>query len=256
MEEELAVLASFSFPRFFVPEMLRKPTQFESGTVVIFGGSFDPITFTHIQVAAEVINFDLADQVWVVPCGMRPDKHTNIQPHQRLEMVSVAIDSMIPEDFPMYVDSTEVDEGRYFPTRELMCLYRARYPGLRFKVLIGNDLLTSLHLWDDFPDLISENRFIVYTRIFTCESIIEADAKGNVILNDAARTRVQVEQISGQGMSPTLSNISSTEVRRRLMSKGIKGIVGLTPLSVIQYILKNGLYITPPQSPIRQQLSL
>jgi nicotinate-nucleotide adenylyltransferase len=236
--------------------MLRRPTQFDSGTVVIFGGSFDPITFTHIQVAAEVINFDLADQVWVVPCGMRPDKHTNIQPHQRLEMVSVAIESMIPDDFPMFVESTEIDGGRYFPTRELMCLYRARYPGLRFKVLMGNDLLTSLHLWDDFPDLIAENRFIVYSRIFTCETIIEADEKGSVILNDAARTRLQVEQICGQGMNPTLSNISSTEVRKRLITKGVRGIVGLVPLAVIQYIVKHGLYGTPPQSPDRLQFSL
>jgi len=41
----------------------RYPTYFESGTVVIFGGSFDPVTFTHIQVASEVLNFGLADQV-------------------------------------------------------------------------------------------------------------------------------------------------------------------------------------------------
>lgn len=43
----------------------RFPTNFESGTVVIFGGSFDPVTYTHIQVASEVLNFGLADQVCI-----------------------------------------------------------------------------------------------------------------------------------------------------------------------------------------------
>ena len=229
--------------------MIRRPTHFDSGTVVIFGGSFDPITFTHIQVAAEVVNFGLADQVWVVPCGMRPDKRTNIQPHQRLEMVSIAIDSMIPSDFPMYVESTEVDAGRYYPTRELMCLYRAKYPNLTFKVLFGNDLLSSLHLWDDFQSLVAENSFIVYKRIFTAKSALEPDEEGRVVLNDENRTEITVEQISGLGMNPTLSNISSTEVRKRLTCKGIGSVVGLTPLPVIYYIVQNGLYFLPPQTP-------
>ena len=234
---------------FLCLQMIRRPNKVESGTIVIFGGSFDPITITHIQVAAEVIHFELADQVWVVPCGMRPDKRTNIEPRHRLEMVSMAIDSMLPHDFPMFVDSTEVDAGRYVPTRELMCLYRQRYPGLRFKVLIGNDLLSSLHLWDDFTSLISENKFIVYKRIFTSKLGLEPDSEDYVCLNDEGKTRIQVEQISGVGMTPTLSNISSTEIRKRMVTKGIHAIAGLTPLCVINYITDNKLYFLPPQTP-------
>lgn len=228
---------------------IRRPNQVKSGTVVIFGGSFDPITITHIQVAAEVIHFELGDQVWVVPCGMRPDKRTNIEPRHRLEMVSLAIDSLLPQDFPMFVDPIEVDEGRYVPTRELMCLFRERYPQLRFKVLIGNDLLSSLHMWDDFPLLILENQFIVYKRIFTSKLVMEPDGEDYVYLNDENKSRIQVEQISGIGMTPTLSNISSTEIRKRMVTKGINAIAGLTPLCVINYITEKKLYFLPPQTP-------
>jgi nicotinate (nicotinamide) nucleotide adenylyltransferase len=240
---------------------MRLPTQFESGTVVVFGGSFDPITYTHIQVAAEVINFGLADQVceiipqpyngiqvWVVPCGMRPDKRTNVSSQQRLEMVSIALDAMIPASFPVFVESTEIDHGRYYPTRELMCLYRSRYPALRFKVLMGNDLLTSLHTWDDFTALIAENQFIIYQRIFTATAVITPDDEGCVTLNDPRKTKLHVETIAGLGMSPTLSNISSTEVRKRLSTRGLDAIVGLTPLEVIQYIRRHGLYDPPISS--------
>ena len=91
---------------------MRFPREIISGTVVIFGGSFDPVTYSHIQLATEVLNFELADQVWIVPCGMRPDKPTNLQPYQRLELVSIALDDMTPSNSPIFVDSTEVDAGR------------------------------------------------------------------------------------------------------------------------------------------------
>lgn len=224
---------------------MKVPVDFHGGCVVIFGGSFDPITFTHIQVATEVINFGLADQVWIVPCGMRPDKHTNISPEQRCQMVSIALDAMVPKNFPLYVDRTEVDNGRFFPTRELMCHYRSTYPRLTFKILIGNDLLEGLHRWDDFPDLITENEFIVYDRVFTSECIVVPDAESFVTLNDEARTRMKVQRIRESytaGIAPMLSNVSSTEIRKRLSARGINSIVGLTPLEVIFYIRENNLY--------------
>ena len=219
---------------------MKRPIHFDEGTVVIFGGSFDPVTYTHIQITTEVINFGLADQVWIVPCGMRPDKHTNADPHKRLEQVSIALQSMVPPDFPVYVESTEVDAGRFYPTRELMVSYRARFPKLNFKVLIGDDLLGGLHTWDDFSDLIRENKFIVYDRGFNHS--FEVHKEDSVFLNDHDKTELRILRIRDSILSPAISNISSTEVRKRLLSKGINSIVGLTPLEVIRYIEKYNLY--------------
>jgi nicotinate-nucleotide adenylyltransferase len=219
---------------------MKRPVHFESGTVVVFGGSFDPVTYTHIQIATEIINFGLADQVWIVPCGMRPDKHTNVDPHRRLEQVSIALNSMVPPDFPVFVESTEVDAGRFFPTRELMSKYRIRYPRLNFKVLIGDDLLTGLHTWDDFPHLIKENEFIVYDRGFN--QSFEIHRRESVTLKDESRTVLHILRIRDSILSPAISNISSTEVRKRLLTKGIDAIVGLTPLEVIRYVEKHNLY--------------
>ena len=212
---------------------------------MIFGGSFDPITFTHIQIATEIINFRLADQVWIVPCGMRPDKHTNVSPEHRCDMVSIALETMVPSNYPVYLDCTEVKGGRFYPTRELMCLYRDKYPTLSFKILIGNDLLSGLHRWDDFYELISENNFIVYDRVFTADCIVALDSESFVTLNDEKRTRMKVERIldaSTCGMAPMISNVSSTEIRKRIALRGIDSIVGLTPLEVVNYIRTHNLY--------------
>ena len=43
--------------------------------VGILGGSFDPPTISHLQICAEVINMKKFDEVLIVPCGDRPDKH-------------------------------------------------------------------------------------------------------------------------------------------------------------------------------------
>lgn len=227
---------------------MRRPTNFETGVVVVFGGSFDPITFTHIQVAIESLNFGFGDQVWIVPCGMRPDKPTQASPEDRLQMACLALDYMIPSNLPIFVETTEVENGRYFPTRELMCLYRSKYPNLSFKLLMGDDLVAGLHTWDDFPQLISENEFIIYRRLGTTESprhrladiAIDCDS---VRLCDKDRTVLKVERLcDSDGFHPVVSNISSTEVRKRLATKGSKSVVGLTPLPVIEYLIKKRLY--------------
>jgi nicotinic acid mononucleotide adenylyltransferase len=42
--------------------------------VGILGGSFNPPTIGHQLMAVEVLNLNLVDEVWMVPCGYREDK--------------------------------------------------------------------------------------------------------------------------------------------------------------------------------------
>lgn len=43
----------------------------------ILGGSFDPPTIGHMQLASETLNLLGFDEVWLVPCGVRQDKSNN-----------------------------------------------------------------------------------------------------------------------------------------------------------------------------------
>lgn len=226
---------------------MRSPELIDGAVVAVFGGSFDPVTFAHLQIAAEVLSFGLASQIWMVPCGMRPDKHTVVTPQMRLEMLSLAIDDIFPRSVPIFTDSMEVDADRYIPTRELMNMYRAKYPSMKFKVLMGDDLLTSLHLWDDFHELVSENSFIVYPR--TSSVPIHAPARPDtgtsLVLNDQDGTLLHIERLSNElDFQPVFSSASSTEIRRRIQSSnnGSKAIMGLTPWTVIKYIQQHSLY--------------
>ena len=88
--------------------------------IAVLGGSFDPPTISHLQLASEVINLLGFDEVLMVPCGARPDKRNHSTPQQRLEMTRAAVRDFFPEDFPVTVDSIEVENGNTIPTAYLM----------------------------------------------------------------------------------------------------------------------------------------
>lgn len=79
--------------------------------IAILGGSFDPPTISHLQIAGEVVNLLKMDQVWIVPCGSRADKPQLNSPQQRFEMIKMAAAEFFPKQFPIKIDSTEVDNG-------------------------------------------------------------------------------------------------------------------------------------------------
>ena len=58
--------------------------------VAVLGGSFDPPTISHMQIAAETLYQHKCDQVWTVPCGDREDKKARTPGPTRLEMTKLA----------------------------------------------------------------------------------------------------------------------------------------------------------------------
>ena len=69
--------------------------------VAILGGSFDPITDAHLKAACEIIHSKCADEVWITPCGARPDKPSlKTSALDRLIMCHLAVDTMFGSKFP------------------------------------------------------------------------------------------------------------------------------------------------------------
>merc|ERR1719343_458085 len=56
---------------FYLPEPPAPPERIK---VAVYGGAFDPITNSHLTCAAQIVHSQCADEVWLVPCGPRPDK--------------------------------------------------------------------------------------------------------------------------------------------------------------------------------------
>ena len=79
--------------------------------VAILGGSFDPITTGHLKVACEIVHTRKADEVWIVPCGKRPDKPSLRTPYMhRLLMCHLAVNTTFGSSFPIRVCDMEMEE--------------------------------------------------------------------------------------------------------------------------------------------------
>lgn len=89
------------------------------------------------------------DEVWIVPCGFRVDKTQISHPHKRLDMIRLAVQDFFPRDFPVKVDKIEIDNGNSIPTRFLLDKYEEREPDTEFWFVMGTDLVSGLHWWDD-----------------------------------------------------------------------------------------------------------
>ena len=72
--------------------------------IAVLGGSFDPITDGHLKCACEIVHARKAQEVWIVPCGTRPDKPSLKTPYMhRLIMCHLAVNTTFGSSCPIRV---------------------------------------------------------------------------------------------------------------------------------------------------------
>ena len=83
----------------------------------------------HLQCASEALHAAELDEVWMVPCGSRPDKPSLRTPAAtRLAMVEQAIADTFPEGCPVKAHDIEVQNGPSIPTYFMILELEQRYP--------------------------------------------------------------------------------------------------------------------------------
>lgn len=245
--------------------------------IAVFGGSFNPITNAHLNCAAEIIHSKLADEVWITPCGARPDKPSlRTSGLHRLIMCHLAVDTTFGSRFGVKVCDEEMSEPRNIPSIILMRRLRARYPEYDFSFVVGSDLVPTLEEWDA-PALedhwegvkdagkvfMQETHFLVIDRPGEAGLDMDAQLGGNFEMIAPA--------LEARGSRLTETLLSSTEVRNRMRADRMRGaddivryglrkggidtdhriserrswydeVEGLLPPSVLGHIVRYGLY--------------
>lgn len=54
-------------------------------------------------MAAETINLGHVDEVWMIPCGHRTDKHLMTDGNMRLQMTRLLVSEFFKDNFPVKV---------------------------------------------------------------------------------------------------------------------------------------------------------
>ena len=147
-------------------------------------------------------------------------------------MVKIAVHDFFGDDFPVKIDDVEIKNGQSIPTRKLLDDYEEKYPNDEFWFVMGTDLISNLHLWDDGTRMITDTNCLIFERNgYTSSEIFQ-------------HSNWPVKFHMGYGTSRRhpnlLGGISSTEVRSRVKN-GI-GIQGLVTPGLLDFIEAEGLY--------------
>ena len=198
-----------------------RPFQLMPGSekirTALFGGTFNPLHNGHIAIARNVIEQNLADEVWllVTPCNPWKKGHKLLDDRLRYEMVAEAVKDMkgvkaSDYEFSLPKPSYTANTLRHISTD---------YPNRQFILTIGADNWVKFNDWREADYILENYPIIVYPRQgFETGTLPE----GTSLLDCP------------------LVNVSSTQLRRML--KRGKPIDELVPASVARTIQEQNLY--------------
>ena len=157
----------------------------------IYGGSFNPVHYGHVNVAKTAVADLGLDRLVVVPAAVSPFKTDAVpggEPWQRLELVKAAF-----ADVPnAVVDMREIDRGGVSyaidTVREIVSETLSDAVGSEFFFIVGEDSLDRLDEWKDIDELRRLCTFKAYPR--TKESSTEIRRlfeENRVTLNEDAK---------------------------------------------------------------------
>jgi len=190
----------------------------------IFGGSFDPIHFGHLQLA-EACRQELSlDEVRFVPAGSPPHKSNGLTDgHARADMVQLAV-----AGYPEFtVDRREL--RRSGPSWTVLTLeeLNSEAPDSELFFLMGAD---SLH---DFPTWREPERILELSTVVAVNRPGQHLPLERELSDDLDRTRIQLISMPGV-------DLSATELRNRVQEG--RSIRFLTPRAVEAFLTEHKLY--------------
>lgn len=197
-------------------------------SIIVFGGTFDPVHVGHIAVAEQALRQTKSDALWFVVTGVPPLRSPAHAPADaRLEMLRTAIEGR----GPYRALDAEVRRDGVSYTANTMDALHAEAPALDFGLLIGADVARSIQRWHRAADLLSRERFLIVNR--AGHATVGDDELRRLGYDPARVTRLEVD-------SP---DVSGSEIRRRLA--GGEDVRRMVPAGVLEVIERRGLYRSP-----------
>ena len=187
-------------------------------TIGIFGGSFNPVHIGHMMIASYLTQWRIVDRVWMNLSPLNPLKDASqlVSDIKRLEMLKIACGGIKNID----ICDIELTMPRPSYTVDTLHLLSERYPGKRFKLVIGSDNWNIFDRWRDHEEILDNYGVIVYPR-----------------------PGKPVENVYADGMdlvhSPSI-DLSSTFIRDAI-ARG-RDMNCFLPAGVYKYIIDNNLY--------------
>ena len=191
-----------------------------------FGGSFNPPTNAHINLAKQIVEECSLDKLVFVPIGDFYKKNELIEFKHRYTMLKIICDL----NEKLEVSDIESNQLKKLYAIDIFKIIKNKYPKDDIYYIMGSDNLEKVDTWKESTDLITKYKYIIiernkndFKRILDENSLIKKYiANYTLIYNNK------------------YNSISSTIVREKI-SNG-ENIFNLIPEEIQEYIIQNNLY--------------
>lgn len=155
-------------------DLRRDPIAYPGMRVGLFGGSFNPAHSGHRHVAETAQRALGLDRVWWLVTPQNPLKPKSPPLPQRL-----ASARSVARGRSHIVTDIERRLGVQY-TIDTVRLLKRRYPGTRFVLVVGGDVLDELHRWRRWRDILAAVPVVVVAREASASRALHAPAFARV----------------------------------------------------------------------------
>ena len=208
-------------------------------SVALFGGTFNPIHFGHLNLADNLVDYLQVESVHLIPCAIPPHRETpNISVEHRMSMLELAT----AENSAMIADDLELKRASTSYSIDTLNLVRQDIgPQIPLFFCLGTDALLSIDSWHRWTELLD------YCHIVVCSRPNYQLPRNGVVANwieqhlcdDLTKVKKQSHGYIHPCKIPLL-DISSTTIRDSI--KCGKSIDHMTTEPVVNYIKQHSLY--------------
>ena len=128
----------------------------------LFFGSFNPVHFGHLVIAAYMTEFTDLDRVWLVVSPRSPGKPASslLQDYHRFELVRIAIG-----DYKK-LKASKIEFGLPTPsyTINTLAYLHENHPDDQFVLIMGSDNLQTFKKWKNWEEILKYQQIYVYPR--------------------------------------------------------------------------------------------
>ncbi len=185
----------------------------------LFFGSFNPIHTGHLIIANHFAENTDLQQVWFVVSPQNPfkEKQSLLDEKHRLYMVNLAVE----HNYKLMASNIEFHLPQPSYTINTLTYLKEKHPEHEYVLIMGSDILPSLHKWKNVDQILENHSIYVYVRNHV--NAVPPDLKGDIRLFNM----------------PQL-DLSSTIIRQYI--KEGRSVRYLVPESVFTYLQEMRFY--------------
>lgn len=191
-----------------------------------FGGSFNPPTNAHINLARQIVDECNLDKLVFVPIGDFYKKNELIEFRHRYNMLSIICNL----NEKLEVSDIESNQQTNLYAIDIFKIIKEKHINDDVYYIMGSDNLKKIKKWKDYDELVAKYKYIILER----EKNVFQDIIKN---NDTIKQNIENYNVVSNYI---YNDISSSLVREKIRKN--MDISKLIPKEIEEYINENNLY--------------